>query len=296
MEGGGNQVGGGSQYEYLTQKLRDLEHTEIEGYKTRIRHFPSFLKDEPDIAFYAKVEGKSKSNAAITQLAEGKSSKIYTDNSNIIGIAERFYTRLFTPNKINEATQNRLLRNIKNFVDEEKRKELDSIINDKEARRAVFGLKEHKSPALDGVPIEFYQWFWDDIKDLYLGFLNGLKKGAIPKGKNTSVIKLIYKKNGEVYLLTNYRPISLINVDLKILTKILANRLKLVLPSIIHKSQTAVYGRRIDHTVHLLRDLIQLGNDEDDQAAFIFLDQEKAFDRVNHNFLYKTMATASSDG
>ena len=183
LEGGGSQVGGGSQYEYLTQKLRDLEHTEIEGYKTRIRHFPSFLKDEPDIAFYAKVEGKSKSNAAITQLAEGKSSKIYTDNSNIIGIAERFYTRLFTPNKINEATQNRLLRNIKNFVDEEKRKELDSIINDKEARRAVFGLKEHKSPGLDGVPIEFYQWFWDDIKYPYFGFLHGLKKGAIPKGK-----------------------------------------------------------------------------------------------------------------
>ena len=51
-----------------------------------------------------------------------------------------------------------------------------------------------------------------------------------------------------------------------------------------------MYGRRIDHTVHLLRDLIQLANDEDDQVAFIFLDQEKAFDRVNHNFLYKTMS------
>ena len=48
-------------------------------------------------------------------------------------------------------------------------------------------------------------------------------------------------------------------------------------------------GRRIDHTVHLLRDLINLSNQENLEAAFIFLDQEKAFDRVDHQFLHKTM-------
>ena len=48
-------------------------------------------------------------------------------------------------------------------------------------------------------------------------------------------------------------------------------------------------GRKIDNTVHMLRDLIDLVDKEDSQAAFIFLDQEKAFDRVNHDFLFKTM-------
>ena len=65
--------------------------------------------------------------------------------------------------------------------------------------------------------------------------------------------------------------------------------MKLILPSIIHSSQTAVFGRRIDNTIHTIRDLIDLANKEDDTAAFIFLDQEKAFDRVNHDFLFKTM-------
>ena len=54
-------------------------------------------------------------------------------------------------------------------------------------------------------------------------------------------------------------------------------------------SQTAVYGRKIDQTIHMIRDLIEIANKEDEQAAFIFVDQEKAFDRVNHEFLYKTM-------
>ena len=69
----------------------------------------------------------------------------------------------------------------------------------------------------------------------------------------------------------------------------LANRLLPVLPNIIHTTQTAVYGRQIDQTIHLIRDLIDLANKEDETVAFIFLDQEKAFDRVNHDFLFKTM-------
>ena len=93
-----------------------------------------------------------------------------------------------------------------------------------------------------------------------------------------------------MYLLTNYRPISLINADVKIITKVLADRLNSVLPSIIHSTQTAVYGRRIDQNIHLIRDLIEIANKNDETAAFIFLDQEKAFDRVNHDFLFKTMS------
>ena len=79
------------------------------------------------------------------------------------------------------------------------------------------------------------------------------------------------------------------NVDTKILSKALTNRLRPILPKIIHASQTAVDGRKIDHTIHMLRDLIDLVDKDDDQAAFIFLDQEKAFDRVDHAFLFKTM-------
>ena len=62
-----------------------------------------------------------------------------------------------------------------------------------------------------------------------------------------------------------------------------------MLPSIIHFTQTAVDGRKIDNTIHLLRDFIQLANNENLESAFIFLDQEKAFDRLNYEFLYKAM-------
>ena len=76
---------------------------------------------------------------------------------------------------------------------------------------------------------------------------------------------------------------------MKILSKALCNRFKTILPKIIHESQTAIDGRQIDRTCHMLRDLIDLVDKEDTEAAFIFLDQEKAFDRVDHDFLYKVM-------
>ena len=59
----------------------------------RVKNLPTFHKNKPDIAFFAKVESRCWLNAAITQLASEKGGKIYTDNKNIIDIAKHFYTR-----------------------------------------------------------------------------------------------------------------------------------------------------------------------------------------------------------
>ena len=79
------------------------------------------------------------------------------------------------------------------------------------------------------------------------------------------------------------------NVDVKILTKLLSTRLLYVLPTIIHESQTAVYGRSIGNTIHLVRDIIDLANKNGEEAALLFLDQEKAFDQVSREFLFKVL-------
>ena len=103
-------------------------------------------------------------------------------------------------------------------------------------------LQKEKSPGPDGIPVEFYQNFWGLIKDMYFDFIQEVKIAAFPNEKNISITRLIYKEKGEIYLLANYRPIALMNVDVKILTKILATRLKYVLPTIIHQSQNRQYN------------------------------------------------------
>ena len=78
---------------------------------------------------------------------------------------------------------------------------------------AIFNLQLGKSPGLDGLPVEFYRACWPKIKNLFKAFQEDVKKHGIWDSRNVSVIKLVYKKTGEIFLLQNYRPISLLNAD-----------------------------------------------------------------------------------
>ena len=93
--------------------------------------------------------------------------------------------------------------------------------------------------------------------------------------RNVGVTKLLCKEKGDPTDLANYRSITLLNCVSKKFTKTLATRLRTVLPSIIHKSQSGVYGRKIDHTIHTISDLIGMAEKNNEDAAFIVLDQEK---------------------
>ncbi|KAJ1080742.1 hypothetical protein NDU88_000936 [Pleurodeles waltl] len=105
------------------------------------------------------------------------------------------------------------------------------------------------------------------------------------------MITLLYKHKGERCDLKNWRPISLLNVDYKILAKTMVNRLKGAMGELVHPDQTCgVPGRRIADSLALIRDTIQYITDRNIHVAMVCLDQEKAFDRVSHEFMEKLLA------
>ena len=115
---------------------------------------------------------------------------------------------------------------------------------------------------------------------------------AISDSVTKGVITLVKKGDRHVWEeLDDYRPITLLNTELKILTRVLANRLKLVISDLIGPEQNyAVKGRSIQNNLHLVRE-IQEGLDDGTEAALINLDQFKAFDRVDHRFLKTVLET-----
>jgi hypothetical protein len=91
-------------------------------------------------------------------------------------------------------------------------------------------------------------------------------------------------------LVTNWRPISLLNVDYKILSKSLVNRLKLVAAKIIGPSQSAaVPNRSIFDALHLLRNVFYYCKERNIPCLALSLDQAKALDRVEHDYLFYIM-------
>ena len=100
--------------------------------------------------------------------------------------------------------------------------------------------------------------FWKNIsKELLESFNEGKNKGILSNSQRQAVIKLLEKKGKDKRLIANWRPISLINFDSKILTKCLAKRLKEVLPSIIDCDQTAyVKNRFIGESIRQISDIL----------------------------------------
>ena len=101
-----------------------------------------------------------------------------------------------------------------------------------------------------------------------------------------AVITRIEKKGKDRSFLENWRPISLVNVDAKIMSKAIATRIKNVLPNIIHHNQTGfIKDRYIGETVRSIFDIMDFTVEENIPGLLIFIDFQKAFDSLEWNFL-----------
>ena len=121
-------------------------------------------------------------------------------------------------------------------------------------------MENNKSPGNDGLTKEFYITFWNEVK---VPYLLAIGKAYLVKQLSASqkqaVIKLIEKKGRDKRYIQNWRPISLLNVDVKLISKALAERLKNVLPEMISPNQNAyVKNRCISEGGRLISDLLEM--------------------------------------
>lgn len=97
-------------------------------------------------------------------------------------------------------------------------------------------------------------------------------------------------KKGDLQEMKNWRPVSLLCSDYKIFSKALANRMKDIMDQIVHQDQSyCVPGRSIHDNISLIRDVLDISGSLDTDLGLISLDQEKAFDRVEHLYLWKVL-------
>ena len=152
-------------------------------------------------------------------------------------------------------------------------------------------MNKNKSPGSDGITTEFYKLYWNDIKTYLINSFNySLLYGNLTDFQKQGIITLIPKSLKELCFLENWRPISLLNVDYKIATKAIANRMKLILPSIISHQQTGfIKGRYIGENIRLLFDVLEYINEQELSSLLFFSDFEKAFDSVDHSFMIKCL-------
>ncbi|CAM2113946.1 unnamed protein product [Caretta caretta] len=233
------------------EELRALEDHRARGAFVRFRIRLVREMDRGSCFFYALEKTRGAKKHVTCLLAEDGAP--LTDLVEMCGRAHDFYTSLFSPDPTNPGACRVFWEKLP-MVSVGDRDRLELPLTLAEFSEALCRMPTNKSPGMDRLTVEFYRAFWDILgPDLATVWAESLQGGVLPLSCRRAVLALLPKK-GDLHDLRNWRPVSLLSTDYKIVAKAISLRL----------------GDGLSF-------------------ALLSLDQEKAFDRVDHEYLLSTL-------
>ena len=142
--------------------------------------------------------------------------------------------------------------------------------------------KNNKPPGNDGLTKEFIEYFWTEIKEMIVESFNcAFTAGELSTSQKQAIITLIDKKGKDRLQIKNWRPLSMLSVDYKIVSKVIAKRIQNVLPKLIHVNQSGfIKNRFISDTIRTILDIIDYTDINNKEGLLMMIDFEKAYDSV----------------
>ena len=232
------------------------------------------------------------------------------DSPEMVEKARNYYENLQHVDRDPEATPDTanlevVLKNITTRTTPAQKNQLAKYLKWSDVHSAMNDSTNEKSAGLDGIPVDLWKKMgslfdafseqdsnpYCDIVGILTRVFNDIEKfGIVPSTRfNEGWLCPLYKK-GERCNIANYRPITILNTDYKIMTKALANKLAEVAPTLIHRDQAGfIKGRSIFDQVKLAKLTIDYGSILNHNGAIVALDQEKAYDKVLHPYLWRVL-------
>lgn len=263
-------------------------------YKARASEKLNFLQSQViqeanmQSKFFLRLAKQNKPSSIINQIRVN--GNITTNKNVIYPEVQRFFQNQFSENVTNQIdTESIVFQELPslNQTDSEK---CEQIITQEEIHEAIKSAKLNRASGMDGLPIEFYKFFWDDIKTLLTKLIKNFQQtGELPLSMKKIVVTPI-PKPGDRTELKNWRPISLMNCDYKIITRIFGRKIADVISSLLTSDQSyCVPGRTIYNNLHLIRNIIRHANRTNSPLAVLALDQQGAFNNISHEYLHQLL-------
>ncbi|KAL3698736.1 hypothetical protein R1sor_012812 [Riccia sorocarpa] len=280
--------------EYNLTKLVELEREvrEQECQKARICREQSrnrWFKDGEAPTKYFFSQLKAKHRREEIKALKLDSGQVITSERGVMQEIGRFYADLYEQPEVStgeELAREQVLSYGDTKVSSQQNEALAAVPEMEELEKIVKGLPEEKAPGLDGVTAEVLTRCWSFMKiDCLAMLVSFWEDGVLTLCDSKGVIKLL-PKNAERQRLRNWRPITLLTLTYKLISKVLASRLKGVLPGLVDEHQTGfVDGRSIHDSILLHRFSQEYAQATHQETVLIKLDFEKAYDRVSHAYL-----------
>ncbi|PNX90569.1 ribonuclease H, partial [Trifolium pratense] len=182
---------------------------------------------------------------------------------------------------------------IPNLVTEETNALMTMLPSHDEIKAAVFALNKDSAPGPDGFGAFFFQHYWDIVKfDVFNAVLEFFTSSSILPGFNSNVIALI-PKTPDASSIDQYRPIAMANFKFKIISKIIADRLASIMPSLISDEQKGfIHDRNIKDCLCIASEAANLLHNKSYGGNLALkIDITKAFDTLDWSFLLKVLKT-----
>jgi hypothetical protein len=273
--------------EVLKYKLEKLE-TQKETYWRQRAKAHCLQHGDKNTKFFHQHATERRRVNRIKKLVKDDGS-VVQEKGEIHNLVTDFYKTLFQSRA--GLRYDELLQHIPSRVTGEMNDSLMKEYTDEEIKKALDDMGDLKAPGAGGMPALFYKKFWGIIgADVIREVRKLLSGGSMPESWNETIVVLIPKVTDPEHL-KDLRPISLYNVVYKTASKVVSNRLKLVLPEIVSLNQSAfVPGRLITGNVLLAYEFTHYMQNKRkglDEYAALKLDMSKAYDRVEWTFLEK---------
>ena len=201
-----------------------------------------------------------------------------TDPEGVLNEQFKFYKRLYE--KDSYVSFNLKRDSEEPCLSNELKHDLEKEISEAEIYDAIMTLKNGKVCGSDGLPVEFYRTFYNELKQPLLRmYLYAYKNGVFPKSTKRGVVSLLPKRGKDARYIKHRRPLTLLNYDFKILSKLIDNRIRTVLPNIISEDQTGfLAGRHITTNIRKTLDVVEFCNKDKKAAVILTIDMNKCFD------------------
>ncbi|GLT46247.1 hypothetical protein SLA2020_200180 [Shorea laevis] len=249
------------------------------------------LDGDRNSRFFHITALKRRSHNRILGLKDAVGNWTY-DPREISNICRSYFINLFSSSLLHSFSNSYQMANLTLEHSSVDLHHLADLPTEEEIRVAISSLKPFKAPGPDGVHPFFYQRCWNEIKaKVCSDVIGAFSSGVIPTGWNNCLISLIPKGKAPESI-TQFRPIGLCNTSYKIISKILVNRLRLVLESLISPCQASfVPGRRGSDNVIILQELVYSFSKKTGKVGDLILkiDLEKAYDCLEWSFIQETL-------
>ena len=275
-------------FQKTSSDLNNILLKEAEGRQIRARA-RWVEKGEKSTKYFFGLEKRNNVKKNIVKLKTEK-GKVVTDLDGILKEEVNFYKNLYCEKPQSLSFDDFVSEVELPTLSQTHRNSCEGLISEEECYRVLRKMKKNKSPGYDGFTIEFYCVCWPLLGSLIVdSFNSAFNNGSLSISQQRGVITLLHKKN-EPELLKNWRPVSLLCTDYKILTQVLSNRVSNVISNIVNPDQVGyIKGRFVGEIVRLIDDMYHYTARHNIPGAVLYVDFEKAFDCINWEFMHQSL-------